>query len=194
MENRVIGLEGVDGSGKTTVGKVIADQVGGRYLYCMDGNPLRSYRDFFDRQPPLIRFVYYIVVPLMNYEKVEQLRQTSDVFLDRTIASTIAYHLAYGIARDWVSLIPQHLLSQIDSMLYFTVSEPERRRRLLQRQAEGSVLTASDLKSLALGVRIDHEYRKVFPDKTIIIDTDNKSPDKIATEVIERIYGNKPSN
>lgn len=193
-EHRVFGLEGMDGSGKTTIGQMVAAQTGGRYLYCMDGNPLKPYRNFFDQKPPLVRFLYYVVVPLTNYQRIEQFRKTSDVFLDRTVASTIAYHLAYGLSRQWIKIIPERLLRQIDLMFYFTVSESERRRRLLQRQITDSVLTTSDLKSLQLNRRIDDEYRKVFPDKTIFIATDGKDPSTITNKVIERIYDYRQSN
>lgn len=194
IEHRVFGLEGMDGSGKTTVGKMVAEQTGGQYLYCMDGNPLKPYRNLFDQQRPEIRFLYYVAIPLVNYLRIEDLRKSSDVFLDRTVASTIAYHLAYGVSRKWIKLIPHQLLKQIDTMLYFTVSESERRRRLLQRQTTDSVLTHNDLKSLELDRQIDTEYRKVFPEKTTIIPTDDKDPSKITKEVIERIYGSKQTN
>jgi len=67
LENRVIALEGLDGTGKSTSGKLLAAQTSARYLYCMDGNRFRPYRKRFDTAPTPVRFLYYLVVPLDNY-------------------------------------------------------------------------------------------------------------------------------
>lgn len=184
-------LEGIDGSGKTTAGQMIAAQSDGRYLYCTEGNPLRPYRKFFDTKPLPVRFLYYLMVPLINYSRIEEMRKSSDVFVDRSIASTIAYHKAMGLSDGWFNLIPNRLINQVDTMLYFWVSEEERLRRLGNRKTNAETMTFSDDRSRVLGYRIDHEYRKIFTDRTLFINGDNKSPQQVTDEVIERLYGEK---
>lgn len=182
-------LEGIDGSGKTTAGQMIAAQSGGRYFYCTEGNPLRPYRKFFDSKPLPIRFMYYLMVPMLNYPRIEEMRQTSDVFVDRSIASTIAYHRAMGLDKRWFKLIPSKLMDQVNTMIYFWVSEEERLRRLSNREMGPETMTFSDQQSRLLGQKIDDEYRRIFTDRTLDVNGDNKTPQQITGEVIERLYG-----
>lgn len=185
----VYALEGLDGTGKTESGKLLAIQTNSAYHYCMDGNPLRLYRRFFDQSPIPVRFLYYLGVSIETYRKAERLRTLSDVYVDRSIASTIAYHKAYGISDRWLSLIPNALNEQINLMIYFTASEDTRRKRILDRIGDGQqTLSHHDQKSLLLGGKVDTEYRKVFPTKTLIISTEGKNPRQIAEEVKERLY------
>lgn len=187
--SRVYALEGLDGVGKTASGKLLAIQTNSAYHYCMDGNPLRLYRRFFDQSPIPIRFLYYLGVSIDTFRKAERLRTLSDVYIDRSIASTIAYHKAYGLPDRWFNLIPKALTEQINLMIYFTVSEDTRRQRILNRTSNGEqTLSSADQKSLILGRKVDTEYRKVFPTKTLIISTEGKNPLQVAEEVKERLH------
>ena len=184
----VYALESLDGVGKTTAGKLLAAQTGSIYLYCMDGNPLRPYRRFFDTLPTPLRFIYYLGVSIGTHANAQRIRSTADVYIDRSIASTIAYHKAYGLSDAWLNLIPRALMDQIDLMFYFTVNEEIRRQRILDRASREKVLTLSDRKSFLFGDIIDYEYRRIFPAKTLIIPTDGKTPPQVVREATERLY------
>lgn len=185
---RVYTLEGLDGVGKTASGKLLAIQTNSAYHYCMDHNPLRLYRRFFDQSPIPVRFLYYLGVSIDTYRKAERLRTLSDVYIDRSIASTIAYHKAYGLSDRWFNLVPKALTEQINLMIYFTVSEDTRRQRVLDRTGAGHQdLNYADQKSLLHGKRVDAEYRKIFPTKTLIISTEGKNPLQVAEEIKERL-------
>lgn len=186
-EHIVVGLEGIDGSGKSTAGKLIAAETGARYFYCMDGNPLTPHRKRFDTMPTPIRYLYYVGVPLLNYSKVEKWRQKSDVLIDRSVASTLAYHKAYGLPDYWFKLIPPFLLNQVDLMMYFEASEEERKRRVLGRAITTETMTVSDQKSFEFAGKIDAAYRTIFTDRTIFISTDDKSPEEVTKEAIARL-------
>ncbi len=187
IEHHVYALEGADGSGKTSTGKIVAAENGGRYFYCMEGNPLAPYRKKFDTAPLPVRFLYYVAVPLLNYSKLEKMREESDVFLDRSVASTYAYHKAYGLPDYWLNLIPSKLWDQISKMIYFTVSEEERIRRLTGRALSEDVMTESDKKSLLFRQQIDQAYRSILQDRTIVADTTNQRPELVAKSVLEQL-------
>lgn len=186
-EHKVYALEGIDGSGKTISGQLVAEKTGGKYLYCMDGNPLKRWRKNFDTMPNELRFAYYLAVPLINYRRIEKMRTSTDVFLDRSLASTIAYHRAYGLSEKWFKLIPSWLYEQVDTMLYFFVDETERINRINNRAVLPDTMTVSDRKSFEYSSRIDEAYRKVYTDRTILVDTGNKTPDEVAEFVITKI-------
>lgn len=129
---------------------------------------------------------------MLNYQRIENMRASSDVFVDRTIYSTIAYHLAYGLDTRWKKVIPSKLLKQFDGgMIYFSVSEEERRKRLGLRHANNGIMTVSDHKSLQLGLALDKEYRKLFDERTVEIVTDGKTQQEVAREAIERLYAKR---
>lgn len=49
-------------------------------------------------------------------------------------------------------------------------------------------MTESDKRSIVLGDKIDKEYRKIFPDKTLIVEVDNKTPQIIVDELKGKLY------
>jgi thymidylate kinase len=187
LEHKIRALEGIDASGKSTAGKLVAAQTGSRYFYCMEGNPLAPHRKKFDTAPVPIRFLFYLAVPLINYPRLELMRQHSDVYLDRSVASTIAYHKAYGLADAWFKLIPPMLYDQLDRVIYFSVSEDERRRRMSSRSIDNNTMTVSDSKSFEFAAKIDQAYRGIFQNKTLFVETDGKKPQEVASEVITRL-------
>lgn len=186
-EHSVYALEGIDGSGKTLSGQLVAEKTGGQYLYCMDGNPLRRWRKNFDTMPNELRFIYYLAVPILNYQRIERMRLSADVFLDRSVASTIAYHRAYGLPEAWFRLIPGWLYDQVDKMFYFYVEEEERIRRITHRSVTSETMTASDQKSFEYSKKIDSAYRQVYTDRTILVDTGKRTPEEVAEYVISQI-------
>ncbi len=186
--HRVFALEGLDGVGKTTAGKILAEQVPNAiYLYAMDGNDLSPYRKMFDTASVGLRFLYYLAVAYNTYMNAERLRQTDNVFIDRGIASTIAYHRAFGLPDSWLYLIPQCLSDQIDTMIYLTATNAERKRRMGSRAVTSQTMTYSDNRSLIVGQRIDEEYRIICPEKTLVICTDDKSPQSVVNEIRKNI-------
>ncbi len=183
--HRVLALEGIDGAGKTSVGKLVAQTTGNTYFYCTQDNPLARYRKRFDSSPTPMRFMFYLGLTMANHNRIEQLRMVSDVMYDRTVLSTIAYHQAYGLNPNWFKLIPPSLYDQLDLMVLFTVGEEERLARLGQR---GSI-SVSDYKSLTLRKALDESFMQLFTAKRVIVDTTGKTPDQSAQEVIRAVYG-----
>lgn len=183
-KNMVFGLEGLDGTGKTTVGKILAEETGWRYVYFTDHSKLAPLRRYFEHAPIKIRFLYYVGASIENYLYVEEIRKVDDVYLDRTIFSTIAYHRAYGVPKSWTSFIPKFLQGQFNRIIFFEVSDDERRKRLGERNAISDVSTQqSDNKSITLAARINKEYHMILPQGTIFVNTDSKTPRQVVDEI-----------
>lgn len=186
--HRVFALEGLDGVGKTTTGKKLVEQAPNTvYLYALDGNNLSPYRKIFDTVPVNLRFLYYLAVSYGTYLNAEKLRQTDDVFIDRGIASTIAYHKAFGLQDSWLNLIPQCILDQVNTMIYLTATDEERKRRMGDRIVTAQTMTYSDNQSLVVGQQIDEQYRIICPDKTLVVCTDNKTSQLVVDEIRKNI-------
>ena len=89
--HKVFGLEGLDGTGKSTAGRMLAEETGSRYMYFADYSRLATVRRYFDNAPSIVRFLYYVGVAVENYHYLEEARRMDDVLLDRTIFSTLVY-------------------------------------------------------------------------------------------------------
>ena len=136
--NRVFAIEGLDGTGKSTAAKLLAEQNEAVYYYWMDKNSIKKIRGLLDNAPVHLRFLYYTAAAIDTYFRAEDLRESADVFVDRTMLSTIAYHKALGLSDAWISLIPQFTINQIDQLIYFTATEETRASRMTQREIEGT--------------------------------------------------------
>lgn len=186
---KVFAVEGLDGTGKTTAAKMLAEETESKYYYWMDKNRLKHFRKLLDNAPDNLRFLYYTAAAIDTYFRTEELREDADVFVDRTMLSTIAYHKALGVSDAWLSIIPQFTINQIDTLIYFTASEETRAQRMRDRELSGDQnMTEADKKSLIIGRRVDQEFRAIIPDRTLIVETDDKSPQEVVNFVKGRLY------
>lgn len=187
-KNRVFAVEGLDGSGKTTTARLLAEETGGIYLNPMEGNPLTPYHIMFEHVPLSVHFLFWLSLRTFAYRRTEELRRKSDVFVDRTIFSTIAYTRAAGLPNFWLKLIPPFLTNQIDRMLYLHVDQEERSRRIQARADIIGFIVPSDYFSLTHGKQIDEEYHKFFSNRTITVSTDNRLPHEIVADLKKQLY------
>lgn len=180
----IYALEGLDGVGKTSVGKQLAKETGGTYLYCTDGSRLKCFRKHFDGQAIPIRFIYYYMLSLETRSKALMLAKNTDVFIDRYLPSTVTYHRALGLNAKWFSLVPNCLWDEISAMIYIQIYEEERIRRLGSRNSQSK----SDKISIDLANKLETEYMRILPKRTLIIQNDGRTIDATVQELKARIY------
>ena len=189
VEHKIFGIEGRDGTGKSTVGLLVANETGSNY-YAWRNGELSKINKIFDKVSPFTRFLYYVSVATETALRARELSKSADTFVDRTMVSTIAYHRAMGVPKSWIALIPKSTLNQIDTLLYFTADDQTRSDRMQKRLLnEGTKINFNDTFSLKFSERIHSEYLHVIPDRTKIFDTSNRPPEEIAEEVERTIYG-----
>lgn len=179
-------LEGLDGVGKTTVGKLLAGEMGGQYLDTMVGNIMEPYRELVRAWDANLRFIYFLSVGLDAHNRAEEMRKSGHVFADRTICANIAYQAADGLNPAMLKLVPQFLLDSIDLMIYFVADDDTRRERIGQRSlAENKSISDVDLQSIGSEYSrlVDLQYRRIMPEKTIFYEVGQKSPAQIAGEI-----------
>lgn len=182
-KGRIFALEGLDGVGKSSVGKALSGEVDASYLYCTDGCKLKKMRWFFDDKSIPIRFLYYCGLSMETRSKAKKLTNFGDVFIDRYLPSTIAYHKALGLSDKFINLIPRSVADEISAMIYLRVNEDERLRRLEDRG-----INKSDKASIELANRIEEEYLKLMPERTIIIDNSGTISETV-NQIKAKIYG-----
>ncbi|CAK9029010.1 Radical S-adenosyl methionine domain-containing protein 2 (Inflammatory response gene 6 protein) (Viperin) (Virus inhibitory protein [Durusdinium trenchii] len=193
----VIILEGLDGTGKTTVIEGLQRELGD--VNCLSSPPecLRSFRQHFDGQVSHIRRAFYL---LGNYACALSLRKHSEkpVVIDRFWPSSIAYALALDhqvVPNDMPEELKGALQMPLDLQdlmpgpvvwLLLHLPEAQRVRRVRHRAADGSGMTPEEVKleDQKLPTNLMDIYRvlKIGDDRLVEIDASGSTE-----EVLRRV-------
>jgi dTMP kinase len=92
--NKFIALEGIDGSGKTTVCKNLCKKINAEF-YKTPSYPFSDFRSLIDKNVNIkSRFYFYLSSVLHASSEIKELLKTKPVVCDRYILSTLCYHRA----------------------------------------------------------------------------------------------------
>lgn len=133
MKNAFIVLEGIDGSGKTTMGKILASKIGGVF-YQTPSSFWRKHRSIVENSHCLIRFLFYLSATIYSSIEIRILLKKTPVVCDRYIYSTWAHHYAYGL-KILKKISYKYLpITKPDKVIYLYVDLKEREKRIKQRR------------------------------------------------------------
>lgn len=143
--NKFIVLEGLDGVGKTTLAKELAEQMQGVYL-STPGELFAPVRGtILDAMggDQLGRALFYAsTVSTQGQRAAREIAAGRTVIMDRYWPSTVAYAQARGVTLNLDALTPGFVVP--DVVVLITLDETERRRRLRQR-----TMTAEDQETIS---------------------------------------------
>ncbi len=180
-KRKFIVLEGIDGSGKSTVSRLLAKSLGAK-LVSTPPKGFGSARRAVDSHAQLqSRFFFYLSSVLFASETIEELLKTNHVVCDRYIFSTLGYHQSLGLKIDFdLSSIK---FTQPDFTFFLRIEdEVERQRRLRERMR----FTKTDalIDDEKVRKKLVREYSR-FP--MIHIDTSNTSAQEVVMKIREHI-------
>jgi thymidylate kinase len=133
MSNNIfIVIEGVDGSGKSTVAKKVSEKINGLMVKTPTGI-WNKYRHLVENVHPTIRFIYYAMANHFACLHIRRELKKANVVCDRFWHSTKAHHMAYGCKVAYH--LPLWILGNKspDLVYYLSVSTSERERRVRNR-------------------------------------------------------------
>jgi len=187
-KNLFIVFEGLDGSGKTTLAKMLAAD--SNALYIASPPPILktgNIRKIMDEDVSLeTRFLYYLLGNSYISNEIKEARKSKIVICDRYLHSTLAIHKLLGVK---INLDINSLgLEKPDINFFIFVSnEKVRRRRIKERKKKTKYDT----------IKEDEDFRKQYINyfrqrkEFIFIDTTNEnekeSLKKIKAEILKRI-------
>jgi thymidylate kinase len=106
--NQFIAVEGISGSGKTEICKLLAQQINGRY-YTTPPEIFRPSRQWIDERATLeARFWFYLASIVQASHEIKELLETQNVVCDKYILATLCYHKTFGLdvrIPEWVTYI-----------------------------------------------------------------------------------------
>lgn len=193
MQNKVIIVEGIDGAGKSEVGKRLAHRMNAVYI----DSPTSEFRDIRqyveDNTPALGKFFFYLATNFDLSHKLADLKKTKNVVCSRYYYSSIADQ-ASREKRTVEKIMKKYSIHddyffQPDEVILLVVDYEEQKRRLTQR----SEVPAGLDDELVL---TDLTFRRRFLDAYLemaskgdwrIIDTTALSIDKVVNHALKEI-------
>lgn len=134
----IIAIEGIDGSGKTTIAKILSEDLGMLYLKTPDW-PFSSIRKYFDQKctDARVRMHFYIGCLWDAYLKAIRASKYQGVIFDRYILSTTAYHSVLCCGRyDAKKIIELSSPPPADLNIFLKTGINISQRRIIERGTE----------------------------------------------------------
>jgi dTMP kinase len=172
-------VEGIDGVGKTTCSRMLAEMIGGHY-YKTPPPMFEQVRAKIDLAGDLMtRFLFYLTTLSVASTEIKNLLEAKKVLCDRFVCSTIAYHRALGVDTSFIDFHKLPLISP-DFTFYLWAREEVIRQRICGR----GLKSLSDEwleKDRELQARIHEEFLS-FPVHDI--DTSDLTPEEVCKKII----------
>jgi len=178
MNNLFIVFEGLSGSGKTTVSKIVAEKIGAEF-YRTPSEPFTSIREQIDRgADDLTRLLFYLASIFHASKEIKEITMRKSVVCDRYLLTTLCWHKAIGINFNIQESFFNNLLKP-DYTFLVVCPKNIRLKRLYSRG-----LTYNDQKERndTTEERFLEEYKKY---NLIEIDNSSQDPRKAAEKVVE---------
>jgi len=181
MKKWFASIEGLDGSGKSTVAKLLAEQMGA-VLYKCPPDPFRQFRKTVDEQvgDPVVKFFFYLAGNFQAANEIRRMLEEHPVVCDRYIDSTLAFHRAQGVQTDILVGDLGKILLMPDLRFFVACSRAVRITRMGGRGA----MSFNDKLGLRIALRYIKEYKRLNP---VMIDNSTKDPQVAVDAMIAQI-------
>lgn len=180
-----ITVEGVDGVGKSTISKRLAELVSGVSI-CTPSARFSGRRDLIERGGSSGgKFRFYTECIIEQQEEISGLLEKSSIVCDRYIHSTFAYQ--WPLDMDLPERIDGYFkeIRVPDFSFLLIADDVVRRRRILDREKSSGIINKADH---ALDVISTANLRFLRMPGLIHVDTSEKTPDEVC-EIMMKFVG-----
>jgi thymidylate kinase len=136
--NRLIVITGLDGTGTSTAGELLAARLGARLIHT-PAEPFRQVRGPIDLGPrdesPAAHFLFYLAALVhADVTLIRPALEGGDVVCVRHLVDTVVSHRAAGLGVELDYETPLFALRRPDRIFQLAVDEPVRRQRIAGRE------------------------------------------------------------
>lgn len=180
-------VEGIDGVGKSTVAKNLAEAISGVY-FKTPSKPYSDVREAIDEQADTAsRFYFYLSSVTFASQQIERLCSTTPVVCDRYIYSTYAYHFVKDATLRAkvlaLPVLPPTILVP-DFTVLLTADESERQCRLAARLGQTFSNEKIQERDGTFLASVESEFRKMG---LCVVDTTATSVTEVVSQIIYRL-------
>ena len=183
--NKFIVIEGIDGSGKTTVSKLLSEKLNA-LMYKTPSWPFSDWRDVIDKTVDIkSRFYFYLSCVIHASTEIEKLLENKNVVCDRYILSTLCYHRA---SDSFFINFDENQLDILfpDYTFFLDAGYEVRMKRIAAREnANNSDVIKSRLHDREYQGKVQYEFSK-YKD-LLWINTNKASPEIIADIIYKKL-------
>jgi len=178
-QNKFIVMEGIMGSGKTTLAKMLAEKLNG--VYYNTPTSFLEMRPVADKSLSLeARYYFYLSLNLQVSSEVRELLKEKPVICDKYIWSTYCYHKILGLN---LSCFPKLDIIMPDFCFLIFCENGIRLERISKRDPANDF--SKDFVRQEMERRCWEEFKRVLPD--IMIDNSLDNPQNAFPKILTRI-------
>ena len=175
-----IAIEGIDGSGKTTLASEVSKRLKYHTLQSIPKH-MRPFKKVVDRfATPYLHYLFYAsAMRSTSHTARRYLKENRGIVADRYWYSTVATHKALGVnasARHFVGTC------EPDLVVYVTTDDTVRKKRMRERG-----LDPNDKRMLHLDDAVKKEFKSLLPHgKTLYLDSTHSTPQMLADAIVTK--------
>jgi len=175
--NVFVVLEGLSASGKTTIGRIVAELIRAEF-YKTPPDIFAPLRDRVDREANFsARFLFYLAGAVQASAEISGLLSRRSVVSDRYLLTTLCYHRAVGTTID----IPDSAFARLLKPHFTFLIVCNESVRIQRLQARGLSFNDEQERKLNVERKFLEEYRKYH---LIEIDNSSDNPSSAAEEIM----------
>ncbi|BFI73355.1 putative thymidylate kinase [Nanoarchaeota archaeon] len=193
MKYKYIGIDGIDGSGKTTIVNLLKENLEKNYKIFVkkEPGPLKDKIKEIISKPHDENLEYGLVLSLLftadrqiqDLEVNQKLKEGYIIISDRTIYSTFCYQSLYeGFDINWLKEISKYIRKP-DITFILDIDPEIALKRIEERGKEKTFYERLDFLKKVRDKFL--KLKEIFPEDNIIYIDSNKKPEKILEEILD---------
>lgn len=178
-------IEGVDGSGKSSLGPIVAKRINGNFHeYPMAFKPALNIID--EGASSSARFMFYMAYNMQTSEDISNFIFKNPVVCVRYIYSTIVYHIVKGVSEKMIFEVAEKVpLIRPERVFFLDVSD----KKIQMERINQRGISNEDIRVLEQMELIRKTYLKlsdIMPNFTYI-DTSYLSKEEVVSKIVKKI-------